>query len=554
MAKVNVDVVLHGNPVKNLIIARNKMKSDYTQESAREYLESYVGMPVSMVLENSRMIFSEPYYGYDFYKNIITEASCIFPHYEEELYKVSSFISESADAMGKQQLSMYQELETLLENKCEEYKNSSLVFEYAKDHGYSTESMTDLADLIYESVNFAKYEDTDRNDQIVKAIGENINAVESSAAYALLSPYVYEAVSGIASFENADTFMNPVFEDTDSWCNGLEAMMITKKLSCDTPYRLAVKSMADTSERSVFESYMESNVEDAYDALITAELKGEDLPPVYEDGSRAIDALFENDLYFEEVSEKLEPDKVLIESVTNHMADVINSMMNIEYENADDGEAIEGYDFFSEGTTVDECMKFFMESEVPVVPNEKQKSSKPRDPRKDEDFTVRVQNKAMDIEAKQTKQLAEAKRKQTNLRNAVKAVTNIPKNVVDGIKGTLKGWERADDKRRKDYMVKPGFRKSIFKKLKLALTYGALAHVKLLFVPAFAIIRHFSKEKDARIKNELMREIQVEIDVCNEKINDANSNNDQKQKYELMRIKSQLEAELVRVKVNSKYV
>ena len=56
------------------------------------------------------------------------------------------------------------------------------------------------------------------------------------------------------------------------------------------------------------------------------------------------------------------------------------------------------------------------------------------------------------------------------------------------------------------------------------------------------------------MKNELVREIGTEIKICEEKINDANANGDTKEKYRLMRIKDQLDAELVRVKVNSKYV
>ena len=60
--------------------------------------------------------------------------------------------------------------------------------------------------------------------------------------------------------------------------------------------------------------------------------------------------------------------------------------------------------------------------------------------------------------------------------------------------------------------------------------------------------------KDRRIRNETIRELNTEIKICEEKINDANANNDTQEKYRLIRIKDQLDAEMVRVKTNSKYV
>ena len=60
--------------------------------------------------------------------------------------------------------------------------------------------------------------------------------------------------------------------------------------------------------------------------------------------------------------------------------------------------------------------------------------------------------------------------------------------------------------------------------------------------------------KDKRIRNDLARELETEIRVCEEKINDAASNGDLKEKYRLMRIKSQLEKESLRVRSNSKMI
>ena len=68
------------------------------------------------------------------------------------------------------------------------------------------------------------------------------------------------------------------------------------------------------------------------------------------------------------------------------------------------------------------------------------------------------------------------------------------------------------------------------------------------------LLRHFSKDKDRRLRNELTRELDAEIRICDEKINDANSDGDKQEKYKLMRIKEKLVAEKNRVQLNSKYI
>ena len=71
---------------------------------------------------------------------------------------------------------------------------------------------------------------------------------------------------------------------------------------------------------------------------------------------------------------------------------------------------------------------------------------------------------------------------------------------------------------------------------------------------ASVISNDVSKQKDVRIRNELARELDTNIKVCEEKINDATADGNKEEKYRLMRIKSELEKEAIRVKSNSKYI
>lgn len=166
----------------------------------------------------------------------------------------------------------------------------------------------------------------------------------------------------------------------------------------------------------------------------------------------------------------------------------------------------------------------------------------------------KVQNGAMDLHAKTRAGAAGIKRLGTDIKNAGKAVLKIPSNILDNIKGVRDSFDKADDNRRKEYMMKPGFRKKWFRTLRTAATYGLAAQVSAMLIPITWLCGRMSKEKNKRIRIELSSELETEIKVCEEKINDANAAGDQKQKYELMRLRDKLELERNRVLSNSKYI
>ena len=86
MALIDKDVILNSNPTKRLRIAFENMKSDYTDSSAKAYMETYKDQPLAFIIENSRYIFSEPMYGFNFYKEsvISNDHAFLFTEYENE--------------------------------------------------------------------------------------------------------------------------------------------------------------------------------------------------------------------------------------------------------------------------------------------------------------------------------------------------------------------------------------------------------------------------------------------------------------------------------------
>ena len=52
-------------------------------------------------------------------------------------------------------------------------------------------------------------------------------------------------------------------------------------------------------------------------------------------------------------------------------------------------------------------------------------------------------------------------------------------------------------------------------------------------MPFLGLLKHCSNLKDKRIRNELAKELDSEIRICEEKITDANSAGDNKTKYDI---------------------
>ena len=226
-----------------------------------------------------------------------------------------------------------------------------------------------------------------------------------------------------------------------------------------------------------------------------------------------------------------------------------------EYRNRKDAKNRRDEKYLNDDSNEDEFHKMYSDFEYNMESffNEAPTYDKVDEPEKRPLFQ-RIQNKALDNDVKMKKSVAKGKRVTQDARNAARATARIPLNISSAIKSKLDEWEELDDDRRKEFMLKPGYRKNYFRLLKLAIIHGiAFAINPLLNIVVFISTR-ISREKDIRIRNEFARELEAEIKVTEAKIEDANSNRDNTKKYQLMRIRDKLQAELIRVKANSSRV
>ena len=115
----------------------------------------------------------------------------------------------------------------------------------------------------------------------------------------------------------------------------------------------------------------------------------------------------------------------------------------------------------------------------------------------------------------------------------------------------IANWKDANETNIKEKMADPHSRKNLYNAIKKAITTGALFKAGILMNPLFLFLAITKKvgdnKKSFRIRNEMIGELKTEMSIIDEKIKDADQKGDNKAKYELMRLKNELNKKLLRV-------
>lgn len=568
---IDIERIINGTPDKRIVNAYNTLKNDYTEENAGRYKEVYSNEPISSILDNAEIIFSEPYFGTKFFIDLVNSSSAIwFTRYEDIYSKISNFYDTYATKMNEVQKENLVILQDTMHRRLIESGNVINYAYYIRDNIGDIES--DLLDAVSGEKTMV-VEDT---------IIENIDNIIVLFTYL---PYVAnvfhpETLDKIAEHLLEACDINNDF-DNDMWSTYIECVIMANKLSKDKGWLEAVHN--NINNRSLRQLLREFINTDLNEVISNMNIKRVKSVPHHVSIESAIDDQLLNmefgDMNFEESSIT----KKGFEDYTRIAFEKTSEHIGIEYSYTNNTEStIEGYSLFRENCSLDDAYTYisaFVEAEetnfeVDNKDNRDYLASTAKSPKTKEsnsgssrDYVANnskapkaknvansIQYKAMDAEAKQMALFGKVARTGQDVVNAGKAVMALPMNVVKEIKKVSDDLDKADDNRRKAFMTDPGFRKKSFHNLKMAIMYGTAVQINLALLPILLIIRHFSKDKDIRIRNELIREIETEIKVCEEKITDASSAGDNKEKYRLIRIKEKLLAELARVKSNSKYV
>ena len=575
----------------------NKFRDNPSMESAQEFNEIYRDAPLSTIIDYERNIIADPYIGLIFFEEIFLQ-KCIPLRCMDRILNVAArYLSEYGKKMPEEQYIMYSKFVSTIAAKYKSLRHcialSNIIGDIPEedydriynDAGFEpldSYGVKCLVPYLYIQLTIAN---TD-----VHAIANTLRLIErhidgyvgmtdstklvvvgSILRLMLKDSYIAERVEKIPSrnlvlkiYELANIFSDdfirpkktvveiaPVVANVEDAIEMMEAAEELAELTkeADTEEKITdliqEKNLIETdiSEALVdLEAYSTTDINDALvDAVNT--LVSMESP---EDSARA--ALAQKRL----------------DVLTERHIEIVNELERLGFEFAEEGEATSPFvlntsDWYTEynndGTpsrTISKSTGGNNDKEIGNKNDDDEPEVEISRPK--ESFTQKAQASATEAHIKTSRKLAEGERKKQSVTNVIRTVAKIPGDIINSFKKDLKAWDDADDNRRKEYIIKPGFRKKWFKTLRNACMYGAAWYINKAWIPVLAIIQMISKQKDKRMINELAAELDTEIKVCEEKINDANTKSDNAKKYELMRMRDKLKQEKTRVTTNSKVI
>ena len=575
---IDVNKIITGTPSKMISSEYDKLKFDFTEDNAKTYLSNIRKVSFKDLLDNIIYVFREPHHGLSFFNDLIDNYfMCAFNQLDYIKEVFSDFIQNNINKMPEDQKKRYNDV---LDNLNRLYDNSrgTRVYTNYIFNNIDNEFEYRLSDALYKAF-----------------IGEDTNLPMQvftpslpSKVISAYMPYVIPFIPTENRVEILDSVLSKCQVDStytkSQFKEYLSIVMCLNKVGSDSIYKEAISNMCVNRAYKVAINILSNvNILDELDKYATVEVtEGYH----YRDKSLTILEMFNDINENADTLDGSDDNEDNEDDVHEDVMEEAAALMTAEflmYENNDSpitGYTIEkfgdntsfsdGYTMFLEKTNreiyyKDEWKDKKNDERISEVKGKKSSKSEEKgdrpiktssdDPSKPkDDIITKIKTGAMDLEQKQLALLADVGRGLDSLRQAGKAVLTIPANFVKFGKDIGKGVEDWDDERRKKEMLKPGYRKKVFATLHAIIQYGIAWNLNVLFMPVVFFIRKMSKEKNIRIRNEVVRNLTTELKVCAEKMQDASNDTDKKKKYQLMRIKEELEAELTRVKTNSSYV
>jgi hypothetical protein len=141
-------------------------------------------------------------------------------------------------------------------------------------------------------------------------------------------------------------------------------------------------------------------------------------------------------------------------------------------------------------------------------------------------------------------------RKAGDAANRVKNIASkVPEHVDNLISDVINAIQKADNEERRNRIIEGGFKLKLYKLIRRAISLGVLFYIHPALA-AISFLGHAAMDEhlDNRQRDQILKELEAELQMVNEKIEDARSDQYKEKKYELMRIKNKLEDNISKIK------
>lgn len=556
--ELNVNSIIN-TPDKILRRAYDGLKSNYTKAGAIEYYNVYSKMPLSVILANAKLIYAEPYKGYEFITNLVQNSLIPIAWYERLKGMVDTTISEYTDKISVEQMNTLKSLSQRLQMKDLQFRGIRPLMKFvSKD--------LDAADDKIMEVYGKVYTDNRAGLDSVEELAGNLDTLPDYMRIMLAAHNGDKVVKAVIALRDPEDVMDRL----EGACNKVHlANFMSRLMRCD--YFNKHINALPMNQRHELERTAAHDSEVVTDQELTVR---DSINEAYSNPAVLISAMYENAINDPEISSVFEESRNENLMIEKAMLDIDAAYLANDYVNNPDGlyeesclgDSISSQAMLKELTTLmersDELDSLITceRRDDMWSPNSESEVEKPQKVK--ESLSRRIQNAGLDADIRYKKAAASARQKTQGVRNAAKAVAKVPKNITDEITDAIEDFDNADDERRKKYIAEPGFRKKYWRWLKLAIAHLLAFKIHPIINIILFIATKLGGEKNKRIRNELITELQTEIAVIEQKIEDAKSDardgepgsNSRKAVYKLMRMRDKLKQELTRISTNSKNI
>lgn len=142
----------------------------------------------------------------------------------------------------------------------------------------------------------------------------------------------------------------------------------------------------------------------------------------------------------------------------------------------------------------------------------------------------------------------------SDVKKVSKAVGEIPTPFTNMVKNTYDKFKEMDATKRREAIVTGGFKGRLIRLIRLGFKLAFSKGLWSVLGPVYgsiAILAQYAIDGklDHKQRTDILKELEMEKKIVDEKLDDARSDNDKKAKYELMRIQAQLDKELRRIRL-----
>lgn len=139
-----------------------------------------------------------------------------------------------------------------------------------------------------------------------------------------------------------------------------------------------------------------------------------------------------------------------------------------------------------------------------------------------------------------------------NHKRSTAGIQKAKEHIEKTINYPIRKFLEQDKEARKKRIIQGGFRAQIWKWLNIAIKSGLVGFAINPLAGAITAIglAALDKRTDVKTKRQILKELETEIKLCEEKIEDAKAEAQKQEKYKLMRIRDKLQNEYERIKYN----